>query len=921
LDSGTGDIVGSFTSAATGRVFTAQATVPRTPWPTTVTLSSSSTATVTRDTVVPVVARVTFPSTMPSRLRTGSVVLTSLPTADCASGFWGVSTDYCGNTRFEVRVNVQTLAATLVRGVADRTATTTANWEGDTLVISSGLFVGGTTFNLYAGFAPADATVAAGSGAVPLTRIGTGGPAISVEVATAVITGGMLSPPGMPLTNRAAQKVQSWTTWGERNPRVGETAFVKLQFDPALATPADRSSYFALAMSHPGADPVFVDAWSYTSTIVTKRLGDKWNLASWDSDMWANSEIYANAYQMPRCTDCVVWGITNLETSWRDRSGGLTVGDRTLGVVGYQDMWWSEPSGSQAELDHRRGITAFHLTVEPMTGTQRSSVAVNGTKLNVVTAARWPGLPAGTQAEQAAVSVTVRLTPAGGATPVDLVQCYYAGFCLDKNFSGGTYNTVEIMPTGAQLSLSIDLTADQVSAVSAGATITVITEAPWSLPVASDPMTPRLQGLAGDDAARVTVNGTWLGANLETPDLSSPWGILPWSFYENTKMFWESVFGAGAAANFFISLTGILAQIAVDYLLQGGPFGPLAALGGVVKAAMGVVKSTLFAGGKAFGQWSRKLMGANRILTTTIKTQGTFTKVFSKATGALSKVASRFGGSIATALNVGCKVSPKIRDATVPIQLQRDDELFKASNCVVLAFKAAAEDMKDDPDVALGDAYQQAMDERIARLARENTPPKTNVGLGEGIAIQFTQSFSAVVSMTLPGFDSLSAADKAKGKVTIDTYSDPGGGGRFLGTLAWCTFDGNCSTMEGISAKPSAAGISLAGVFPRTISWTPSGAWLRVTVHMPDGTTKYSATGDIAFAGKRYDCWQVWYDGGRTDDQAHFCHDIDSAERFYGATWDGKSTGGWDRRRKWPTEFNAFLELPHDWALLTAGLP
>jgi hypothetical protein len=231
---------------------------------------------------------------------------------------------------------------------------------------------------------------------------------------------------------------------------------------------------------------------------------------------------------------------------------------------------------------------------------------------------------------------------------------------------------------------------------------------------------------------------------------------------------------------------------------------------------------------------------------------------------------------------------------------------------VKLAYQAAVLELSDDPAVAAQDKYQQATANRVARLQKDNPSPVTNVGYGNGIAMQFTHSFAAIVRVSVPNFDSMSASDKASGYVTIDATGPYGGP---LGNLAQCSFAGVCSAMEGLSVTPGANAIVLSGVFPQKLSWTPAGAYLTATVHMPDGSTTYSGSGDIPFAGARWDClsahgWKYPTDKEKPSE----CQDQEAAEKFY-TSW--VSTGA----LPWPTVFNADFDYPRDTPLLSGPLP
>jgi hypothetical protein len=912
LDAGTGQIIGTFTSAATGRNFTVSTTVPRTAWPVVATLTSTSDSQVNRDTLVPVTSSVTFPTGMPSRLRTGKVVLSARPSASCAQSAWA-PTDYCTQRRFEVTVDIATLTGSVTRSIAGRTATIAAQWAGNTLVIDSQLFVGGTDFDLAATYVPTDSAVSS-SASAGLARKGTGGAAITVQVASALISGGLFAPPQMPEKQRPEQRLRSWTQWNERDPRVGEAVFVKVQFDPELATPTDYQTNFTLALSEPGNDPIPVDG-MLRDHMIQRRAVDRgsWSLASWDSIMKKNPDAYTQNRNLPSCTGCLVWDVRDLDNEGdRAASGGLTIGDRTLGVMSYVD-------------GVRTGITGFHLSVEPVAGTEKSTASIDGSLLTVITAARWNNLIAETPTEEASIKVTVRLNGADLDSSTDLAECFYAGFCLDTDVTGAKYVNPQVMPLGGQLGLTIPLTDAQVAKIRAGATITVLTEAPWGMVIESPPLAVRSKSIASQGTAQVSVSGTWLGARAETPDISSPWGLLGWGFYESTKVFFESAFGKGGVADFFISLTGILTQMVVEFLFQGGPFGPLSALSGVIKAVTSASKAALM--GTKIAQ--KVITKGGTVVTTTQSTVARWARTLvSKfvTVGAdvnakpgrlailLKKVQGVVQEHITTAMWHSCKATSVIRDATVPVPLQSDDPLFKSSNCVRLAYEAATLDVSDDPSVIALDAYQQAMASRVARLQKDNPPPVTDVGYGKGVAMQFTHSFSAIVRLSVPGYDSMSDADKAKGSVTIDAYDSLAPSGNLLGNLAQCSFAGVCTAVDGLSASPGANAIVLAGVFPHKYSWTPAGALLRVTVRMPDGSTTYSGLGGIPFAGERYNCWSAWEKAGKPPMADMVCKDQDAAERFY-TVW--RSSG----IRAWPAEFKAEFDYPRDTPLLSGPLP
>jgi hypothetical protein len=234
---------------------------------------------------------------------------------------------------------------------------------------------------------------------------------------------------------------------------------------------------------------------------------------------------------------------------------------------------------------------------------------------------------------------------------------------------------------------------------------------------------------------------------------------------------------------------------------------------------------------------------------------------------------------------------------------------FQVSPGVQAAQTAASQASASDPEMIQMRTYLDSLTaERLKRAAEAPEPTpcagpfgtcgvthalEDDIGYGYGRSIQFTQFFSTIVQTQVPGFATMTTAQKAGSSVTVDIMSrksseTSGAGYRVLGQLASCKLDNTCTSDDAVKVQTINGAMVVAGAFPQWIAWTPPGAWLRVTVRLHDGRIAVTYV-DIPFRGDSLPCndYRIL-----TAVAASACSGVYDAMR-YGADLEWSETYAW----------------------------
>ena len=919
-------------------------------------LGAASPNSATRDQLLPVSVTLAFDAAMPAAQRTGTVQLTSNPwtSTNPYSGCGnGIANSYCSGTDDLATVDLATGTVTRSLSISNRllasipaaslaragtsadalTSTATLSWTGNTLTIQTQLYIGGGPFDLNAVFVPQDLTrtdpATAGSQGNPAARItGVGAPVVNLSVASAVMTGGYYGPRGG--SGNGAVRQLSFSGWNARNPQVGETAYVKAEADPIFFAPSDRQIGLALAEAVPAQAPVYVTpAFPFNQTFGSTAV----------TTLAASASSYDNSVS---CSDCAVWTVRNLDPSGTDprTGGGLTAGTSTLGVVAYSPGVSSVTGGSAAELGARLGITALPFVVNTWPTTQSTTASYSGSAIQVLTAARWVGMSPEVQTSLGDVAVSITLNHAGTSTMVG--YCFYSGVCLADDGNGQTFLPATVVTIGPRLSISIDASSLGY-ALSSDDSVTVTTSSPWGVDAVSSTVTkgdsgapdvvtpsvpltaPTLGGVTGTSGS-VSATGTWLGATLQTPQITSPWPFLGWSVYNGAHDFFVSLFGNGATTRFLMGLTGFLWSTAIQWIATGGPFDPLGDLE-VIAAAKAAVSEAMAATkigrlvtkinglGGAFKKWAISKLPA-RVGAAMSRESGPLSRVFKafltntggyaydqyasdwvagQATAGLNSVSSRLGIEPGTISRVNENVTTAL---ATPVKVF--DPSYTPSpargSILAAALKAAS---NDSTSQALGN-FSKAIQRAYSDAAGDEAQAANDVGYGPGIAIEVSQIFSAVIAVSVPSAGSYDlSASTLEIRTTRNPFeygpgADPTAPNRDdSASLGSCTLAGVCTMPDGLTATVFKGKVVIAGQYPAKIAWAPSGAWLvlklnLVTTAGGQGPVVWNRA-NIPFQGQQYDCWGAYGAAAQGSHQQGLiwetCDNIAGAQRSAGTYW------------------------------------
>ena len=880
--------------------------------------------TVVRDKVVPVRSVLTFPEAMATQFRSsGNVTLSSAPDPVlCAAGSRDETVlAYCANTRHLVTVDLAGLSSTeslMINGIAsdllpaeslkslnasksDFVPVTTASWVGNTLTVLTQMYVGGTGFAVTARFVPtpttfvAPATTRGPTSDTDAHIAGAGAPFTKISIASAKITGGWYGPidsnpsPFYPT-------VSDFSGWDVRNPRVGETAFVKATLDPIFSVPSDNNVPANLAESVPGAAPLFVpsdhgnrfadDRMATSATPALLGGRDNWN------PYYGQSALSG----LPSCSRCHIWTIRNLETTSPVESGGaLPVGTWSLGLITYAPGTGSVSAGSLNERSARRGISTFDLSVDPWTTTLSAQASFSNGSINVVTAARWQGMPIEVQAPYENVMISVFLQRGGVDIPIAI--CFYNGICLDDDGNGTTFLPTSVTTVGARLAMVMPTATLGFTPTSAD-TVNVVTSAPWGVTADSGPLALKAPTVVSNSSggASVLVSSKSMGVTLENqPSLSSPvplFGNFGWQIADARAALaqfsfdlFKSMFRDATVARIFMSLTQVTLSFMPGYAwldaVTCGSWSCAAALVGSsvagfalrgVSAGVGVLAKGWKAAKSALGiadTPSKIGMFVARAMAPVGRLQARLAKavpmrikmamsgeasavstIFQNYAKAYGKkgLAALYGDDVkSTVIDfLGINVTASV--ASIPVQPR-----FWVSGPSDLSFSPSTQMINEMSDLIIAQeananqailqnwqsAIQRAYDKALAQPA-----PETNIGYGTGIGFRLNQFFATVATVSVPN---LATLNKTSSSIWIGVGENEFG---------HCDFNGNCDMKPGVSIIVLDGSMLVSGLIP---GWESGGTYnVEVRVHTVasngGATNDYLGTSFFTAPGSLYAC-------------------------------------------------------------------
>ena len=767
------------------------------------------------------------------------------------------------------------------------------------------------------------------------------------------------------LHREGTERVLSWSNWGVRDPRVGETAFVRATIDPVFGVDDDAYVPMALAVSQPGTKPLFVapdSSWSndrlYSAAEMYGSERQTINAASipfGGQEQWRSAVAGTGLTCLARC---IVWAIRNIDSADPVDFGGLTVGTNDIGIMSYAD------SG--------QGLVSTTLNVSPWATTQTAEAALTseaaGQKLRVMTAARWTGMAPEVQTSMANVMVSLQLTHAGDSRIIAI--CFYSGVCLGSDGNGTTFLKPDITPIGGRMAMEIDPSSLGFTLTSADSLI-VTTTTPWGIPAASSslPLNATSVAVNTTGSATVSASGQWLGGVLQEPSpIHSSWwwaanSAMDW-FRNAQHSLWMAIFRSEAVTSFLMAVTAVgLSMIPIYNIFSAMTCSTWTcaalAIGSMVA---GPVFAGLKAGFVAF-KAARAAAIAARPATAAASAPGRvarfLTAAKSRATAAAMRVTTTMPVQVARQMawavqfrigkiNQGWLYFGKIMAQTAQAEIIKSvvpgrasfDEIVsgyleEAINEYATSGPANDPAFREVPEYTLlvGDqmvaaddtvegqrvvAWNQAIADAYAGVAAANPPQPIDIGYGVGVSMQFAQQFSSQVSIALPNLSNINlSASKVQAMIMPSAYdaaadnllharSPSAGEATGYATLGTCSFDGSCATLDGITATVFRGSLEISGVFPQSVSWFPRGAWIKylVTVVSNSGAiTTYRAAANIPFPGRV-----------ATDIEAGEAGAITMAYvRPHGTDPVGPYT-------PWPTgAFDPKTDYPADTAILTGG--
>ena len=904
----------------------ASAQVNETPMPQTPRYSFHDT--VLRDHLVPVSTTVLFPSAMGTQLRTGTVTFHATYTFEC--GRTGVGSSRvitnCTPTRHDVTVDLATGATTdtLVISNVDRSAIPAESLAaagvtidmltpksslnvvtqagGTAITVTSQIFVGARTTDITAEYTPSNPNaVRAASAANPASAEGAGAPVIRMAIASANITGGKYAPTNFATRKEGTERVLTWSNWGVRDPRVGETAFVRATIDPVFGVDDDAYVPLALAVSQPGSKPLFASPDLFSPNDRLYAAADLWGTERLTIDaaatpfggqeQWRQS-VAGTGLTCP--TKCIVWALRNVDSAEPVDSGGLSVGTNDIGLMSYSDYGY--------------GIASKALNVAPWQTTQMAEAALTsetaGQKIRVLTGARWTGMAPEVQTSMANVMVSVQLTHAGVSQVIAI--CFYSGVCLSTDGNGTTFLKPDITPIGGRVAMEID-PASLGYTLTRADTIVVTTTTPWGIPAVSSSLALNPTSIAVNTTGSVSIStsGQWLGGVLQEP---SPIHNEFWwaansamNWFKNAQhSLWMSIFNSEAVASFLMTITAVgLSMIPIYNIFTAMTCATWAcaalAIGSTVA---GPLFSGLKAGFAAF-KAAKAASAAARPATAAASAPSRVAKFLSaaksRATAAATRVTTSMPAQVArqivwavqfraSQLNQAWLFFGKLSVQTAQAEILKAilpgrasfDELV-ASYASDLTGDNALSRPANDPafreipnfTVLTGDqmlavdastqgqqiaAWNQAVADAYAAVAAANPPQPIDVGYGPGVALQFAHQFSSEVSIALPNLDSVDLDASTVQAFVMKSFYNPAYANTALASLGTCTLAGACAMADGITGTAFRGTLEVKGVFPQSVSWIPRGAWIQYVINVVNRTTRavttYNAASNIPFPGR-----------------------------------------------------------------------
>jgi len=746
------------------------------------------------------------------------------------------------------------------------------------------------------------------------------------------------------------------------DPKPGQTVYIKVQCDLELCTPADMAIKYELAESQAGFAPSFFTdpnaqrpfetqypntaggVWTSTASPRTLHSVNYRRQCSGSYGCW---NVWTGRGQGPfTCEMCDIYPIASLSDTDANASGGLQVGTAMMGLIAYSpDAPATLTSGSTEELAARAGrMITFPITVAPLETQTSTRVSRSGENVNIMTAARWPGMAPLVQASPSGVTVDVILRDSFGVE-TQIAYCYLDGFCASKRMDGTALPTVEAGTVGGGLTLQIPLAGIGWAIRLAGASIEVETSAGWGTTVSSGylPLAAGAPARTTSGALSVTAAGEWQGAVIGDPDISAP--IFGWEFSDGVTSFFSSLFGE-SAAKVLTMITTELIMMAIETAIMG-PFMAQMAVARLATRAAATIAQKAAAAAKAV----RATLGFAK--TARVVNRG-------RVAGALIKGATKASefaynrlvrSMVEKGVTVPVKYFAELVDSQGPGEIFTTitpvaAPLFRASPALQAAQAEVAQAAAADADIVQMNAYLDSLSaERLKRAAEAPEPTpcagpwgtcgvthalEDDIGYGYGRSIQFTQFFSTIVQTEVPGFATMSAAQKAGSSVTVDIMSrrsseTSGAGYRVLGQLASCKLDNTCTSDDAVKVQTINGAMVVAGAFPQWIAWTPPGAWLRVTVRLHDGRSAVTYV-DIPFRGDSLPCSDYRI---LTNVAKNACEGVYDAMR-YGADLEWSETYQWGYSMSgngalpWissnPAAFDGRTAYPNQYGL-TGGLP
>jgi len=865
---------------------------------------------------------------------------------------------------------------TVVRSYGDSripTLSASMNYSGQnaSLVVDADVFIGGMAFTITATYTPPFNPAVAGwfplaASSTSMTLTGVGPAPITLLQGSATMSGGVCSPiaPSERISGTCtASDVSPMRPIAEAvDPKPGQTLYIQVQCDLELCTPADMAIKYDLADMQAGYDPFFFTdpnalhrydpdythtaggVWTSTASPRTLHTVESRRECSGSYGCWNR---WTGRGQGPfTCEMCEIYPIASLSDTDANASGGLQVGTSLLGLHAYApDAPDTLTSGSPSELAARTGrMVTFPVTVAPLETQSATQVGRSGDTVHVMTAARWPGMAPLVQASPSGVAVDVSLEDSLG-NRIQIAYCYLDGFCASHRLDGSDLPAVDAGTVGGGLTLSISLPGASWASKMAGASIFVETSAGWGTTVTSGALSlgAGTPARSTSGALSVSASGEWQGAVIGDPDISAP--IFGWEFSDGVTSFFSSLFGE-SAAKVLTMITTELIMMAIETAIMG-PFMAQMAVARLATRAAATIAQKAAAAAKAV----RATLGFAK--TARVVNRG-------RVAGALIKGATKASefaynrlvrSMIEKGVTVPVKYFAELVDSQGPGEIFTTitpvaAPLFRASPALQAAQAEVAQAAAADADIVQMNAYLDSLSaERLKRAAEAPEPTpcagpwgtcgvdhplEDDIGYGYGRSIQFTQFFSTIVQTEVPGFATMSAAQKAGSSVTVDIMSrrsseTSGAGYRVLGQLASCKLDNTCTSDDAVKVQTINGAMVVAGAFPQWIAWTPPGAWLRVTVRLHDGRSAVTYV-DIPFRGDSLPCsdYRILTNVAKTAcegvyDAMRYGADLEWSETYqWGYSMSGNGALPWISSN--PAAFDGRTAYPNQYGL-TGGLP